>query len=143
MNFARYLKHTFNRKPRGDCFCSMENYFTIETIKNSVKKPLVRKTTIHAINTQLNHYFHQVFISFNYSKISLFLFSLLPMIHWKDVFLEKMLSYWGFIDHRKLFLIFGNLTLISVNTKIFVKTNNKHIEWVNCFEKNSFSSNIN
>ena len=135
MNFARYLKHTFYRIPLGDCFCSTENYFTIETKKNFVKKPLIRKTTIHAKNTQLKHYFHQVFISFNYSKISLFLFSLLPMIHWKDVFLKTMLSHCGFIDYRKLFLILGNLTLILVNTKIFVKTNDKHIEWVNCFEK--------
>ena len=30
---------------------------------------------------KLNDYLHQVFLSFYYSKISLFLFSLLPMIY--------------------------------------------------------------
>ena len=43
-------------------------------------KQLVRKTTTQA-KQKLRHYLHQVFISFYYSKRSLFLFSLLPMIH--------------------------------------------------------------
>ena len=33
-----------------------------------------------------------------------------------------------FIYERKLFLSFDNLTLISVNTKIFLKTNKKGME---------------
>ena len=62
----------------------------IKKIKNTIeKKPLrkekkwkqlVRKTTTHA-EKKLNHYLHQVFISFYYSKVSLFLFPLLPMIY--------------------------------------------------------------
>ena len=44
------------------------------------KKQLVRKTTTQT-KQKLNHYLHQVFISFYYSRMSLFLFSLLPMIH--------------------------------------------------------------
>ena len=44
------------------------------------------------------------------------------------VFLEIMQSYWEFICYRKLFLTLGNLTLISVNTTIFVKANDKGME---------------
>ena len=39
-----------------------------------------------------------------------------------------MQSYWEFICYRKLFLTLGNLTLISVNTIIFVKANDKGME---------------
>ena len=57
---------------------------------------------------KLHYYLHQFFISFYYyySKISLFLFSQLPMIYWKHEFLDAMQSYWGFIDCRKMSLTF-------------------------------------
>ena len=62
-----------------------EKYFTNKIVKNPLRKEkkwkqLVRKTTTHA-KQKLNHYLHQLFISFYYLKISLFLFSLLPMIY--------------------------------------------------------------
>ena len=50
-----------------------------------------------------NFNLHQVFISVYYSKIYLFLFSKLPMVHWKHEFLETMQPHWGFIYYRKLF----------------------------------------
>ena len=57
---------------------------------------------------KLSHYLHEIFISFYYSKSSLFLFSLFPMIYWKHEFFETMQSYWGFFSYyRKLFLTFG------------------------------------
>ena len=131
MNFARHLIHLFYRIPPGDFFCSEKKYFCIKIVKIALKKEktwklLVTKTTIHP-EKKLKHYLHQVFISF-YVKISLFHFSLLPMIHWKHVLLETMQSHWQFIYYRKLLLSFGNLTLISVSTGMVVKTNNKHME---------------
>ena len=106
-NFARYLRHF-----QATASVATEKYFTNKIVKSPLKKnwkQLVRKTTTYAGKK------HEVFISFYYSKISLFLFSLLPMIHWNHVFLETMQSHWGFIYLRKLFFTFGNLTLISVN----------------------------
>ena len=41
-------------------------------------------------------------MSFYYTKISLFLFSLIPMIYWKYQFLKTVESHWGFIYYRKL-----------------------------------------
>ena len=84
MNFARYLRRTFYKTPPGDYFCSTEKYFTNKINKNPLRKEkkwkqLVRRTTIHA-KQKFNHHLHQVFISFYCSKISLFFFSLLPMI---------------------------------------------------------------
>ena len=111
MNFARYLKQLFPRIPQKNCFCSTEKYFAnkiekIPMIKAKKWKQFVRKTTTHA-KQKLNHYLHQVFISFYYSKISLFLFCLLPLIYWKHQFSETMQCHWGFIYYRKLFLTFG------------------------------------
>ena len=81
--------------------------------KRKKLKQLVRKTTAHA-KQKLNHYLHEVFILFYYSKISLLFFSLFPpyieTLHsddWKHEFLETMQSHWGFIYYRKLFLTFG------------------------------------
>ena len=37
--------------------------------------------------------------------------------------------------YRKLFLPFGNLTLISVNTKIFMETHDEPMEQERCFGK--------
>ena len=45
--------------------------------KRKKLKQLVRKTTAHA-KQKLNHYLHEVFILFYYSKISLLFFSLFP-----------------------------------------------------------------
>ena len=42
-------------------------------------------------------------------------------------FKKTMQSNWGFVYYRKLFLIFSNLTLVSVTTRIFVRTNNKRM----------------
>ena len=79
MNFGKYLRQLFYRTPPGNCFCPTEKYFTNKIVKNPLRKEkkwkqLVRKTTTRA---KLNHYLHQVFIS--YSTISL-IFSQLPMI---------------------------------------------------------------
>ena len=40
MNFARYLRHLFDRPPPGDCFCSNGKYFTNKRVKNPLKKKL-------------------------------------------------------------------------------------------------------
>ena len=97
MNFARYLRHPFYRTPPGDYFCSTEKIFINKIVKKPLRKgkkwQLVRKTTTQA-KQKLNHYLHQVFISFYYSKMYLFLFSLLSMIHRKHEFLETMQSDW-------------------------------------------------
>ena len=71
-----------------------------------------KKTASKNNNTgrkKLNHYLHQFFISFYYSKISFFLLSLLPMTHWKRKFLETMQSHQEFVSYKNLFLIFSNL----------------------------------
>ena len=54
-------------------------------------KLLVRKTTEHA-GTKQKNYLHRLFIFFYCSKIDLFLFSLLPVIHWKHVCLETIMQ---------------------------------------------------
>ena len=41
-------------------------------------------------------------------------------------------------DYLKLLLTFGNLTLISLNARIFVISNNKRMEQANCFAKNIY-----
>ena len=85
--FGKIHKTPFYRTPPSDCFCSTEKYFATK-IKFSFSlwkkkkncKQLVRKTMTYA-EKKLKHYLHEVFIFFYYSKISLFLFSLLLMIH--------------------------------------------------------------
>ena len=57
----------------------------LEKVKNPLRKGkkwkhLLRKTTAKA-KQKLSHYLHQVFISYYYSKMSLFLFSLVPVVH--------------------------------------------------------------
>ena len=84
MNCAVYLRHHIYRTPPGDCFCYMENH----SDNNIVKNPLRKKKWKQQL--KLHHFLHQVFISFYYFKISLFLFSLLPVIYWKHEFLETM-----------------------------------------------------
>ena len=51
-------------------------------------------------------------------------------------FLQKQLTYLSRFKGN-LFLIFGNLTLVSANTKISVNTDNKRMnkKIVNCLEK--------
>ena len=105
-NFARYLRYF-----QATASNPTEKYFTNKIVKSPLKKywkQLVRKTTTYAEKK------HEVFISFYYSKISSFLFSLCSMINWNHVFLETMQSHWGFNCLGKLLLTFGNLTLISV-----------------------------
>ena len=115
MNSKRYLRHLFHRTPPGDSFCSTEKYFTNTIVKSPLKKEkkkwkqLVRKTTTHAEKTWTLQ-------KFRYSSFLCF-----PWYNWKHVFLETMQSHWGFIYKRKLFLTFSKLTLILVNTRIFVK----------------------
>ena len=60
MNFARYLRHLFDRTPPCDSFCSTEKYFTNKVAKNPLSKEkkmktLVRKTTSYA-KQKLTHY---------------------------------------------------------------------------------------
>ena len=51
------------------------------------------------------------------------------------MFLETMQSHWGFICLRRLFLTFGNLTSISIDTRTFeITINKKRREDENCFE---------
>ena len=77
-----------------------KKYFINKIVKNPLRKKrnkwkqLVRKTTTQT-KQKLNHYLHQVFISFYYSRMSLFIFSLLPMIYWKHEFSEAMQSHSG------------------------------------------------
>ena len=46
-----------------------------------------------------------------------------------------MQSHWGFICSSRLFLTFANLTLLLINTRTFVKTNNKCKKYENSFEQ--------
>ena len=69
-------------------------------------------------------------------KNPLLLFSLFPIkIRRKHVFLKTILSHRGFFCSRRLFLTFGNLTSNLINTRTFVKTNNKCKKHENCFEE--------
>ena len=84
-----------------------------------LKSPLlVQKTTTHPEENLNTTYMKSI-------KNFLFLFYLLLMIHRKHVFSETIQLLRGFIYYRKLCFTFGNLNLISVNTAIFVKINNK------------------
>ena len=86
-----------------------KKYFINEIVKNPLKKrgrmgewkQLVRKTTIQAKKTSSlsASSLHIVY----YSKMSLFLFSLIPMIYWKHEFLEIMKSHWGLSAIRNYF----------------------------------------
>ena len=83
--FCELLKTTFlqNTSRRLLLFYG-KKYFINIIVKNPLRKgkkwkQLVRKTTTQA-KQKLHHYSHQVFIFFYYSKMLLFLFSLLPMI---------------------------------------------------------------
>ena len=86
VSFATYLNTFFTEHlPTTTSFLRNQNFIN-EIVKSPLRnrkkwKQLVRKTTTQA-KQKLRHYLHQVFISFYYSKRSLFLFSLLPMIHW-------------------------------------------------------------
>ena len=52
--------------------------------------------------------------TFSYSRKNYLLFFSVPMkICWKHVFFETMQSHSGFICSRRLFLTFGNLTVIK------------------------------
>ena len=98
--FCELLKTTFlqNTSRRLLLFYG-KKYFINIIVKNPLRKgkkwkQLVRKTTTQA-KQKLHHYSHQVFVFFYYSKMLLFLFSLLPMIWWKHEFLETMQYHWG------------------------------------------------
>ena len=80
---------------------NLQKYFTNKLQKNIWKKAKIGKKNNGTRRKTLKHYMTQVFISVYYSKISFFLFLLLPMIYLKLVFLEKMQSHWRFIYYRK------------------------------------------
>ena len=70
MNFARYLRHLFDRTPPCHCFCSTETCFTNKIAKNPLSKEkkmeaLVRKTTSHA-KQKRNHYLHYYLLSLHF-----------------------------------------------------------------------------
>ena len=72
----------------------MKKYFTNKIVKNPLRKEekwkhFVRKTMTRA-EQKLNHNLYQIFLSFYYAKISLFLFSYDIM---KTEFLETMQSH--------------------------------------------------
>ena len=112
----------------------MENFIFCAEIGNSLYENNVTRRKKNLNTTYIKSSYR-----FTILHIPLFLFSLLPIIHWKHVFLETMQSHWRFIYYRKLFLTFGNLTLISVKTRTLWKqllnTQNRKIE--------SFSSIMN
>ena len=79
MNLARYLRQLFYRTPPGNCFCSTEKYFTNKIVESLLKK---RKNIGNYWQVKQRHtqkkdvsLLVSSFISFHYSKISLFLFS--------------------------------------------------------------------
>ena len=69
--------------------------------------------------------------SYPFSKIFFFLFSLLQRMKAR-VFRKNAISLM-ISCCRKLFLPFGSLTLILVNTKIFMETHDKPMEQERCF----------
>ena len=111
MNSKRYLRHLFHRTPPGDSFCSTEKYFTNTIVKSPLKK---EKKNGNSWWEKQRH--TQKRLELRYSSFLCF-----PWYNWKHVFLETMQSHWGFIYKGKLFLTFSKLTLILVNTRIFVK----------------------
>ena len=130
MNFARYLRQRFYKTPSGGSFCFTGKYFTNKLEKTLWKKKywklLVRKTATH-VEKDLITTCLKSSCPFTIRK-SFYCTSLLSMMLRKDVVLETMRSHWGFIYNRKLFLTYGNMTLIPGNTRIFVGINNKSME---------------
>ena len=119
MKFARYLSNPFCRTHLGDCFCSTEKYVMspLKKKKNETAGKRNIETRKKKTETQLTSNLH-----------ILLMFKNFPISHFFDshdtskyAFLETMQPHWGLINYRKLFLIFGNLTLVSFNIRIFVK----------------------
>ena len=121
VNFARYLRCLFYRTFPSNCICSTEIYFTNKIVKSILKiekknqqKQLVRKTTAHA-GKKLN----TTYIKYSYTfTIQKFFIPLFIATH--NALKARMQFHWGYIYYRRLFLTLGNLTLISVNARIFV-----------------------
>ena len=120
MKFERYLSNSFYRTNLGECLCSTEKY-VISPLKKKKKKETAGKRNIETrkkkTETQLTSNLHILLIFRNF-PISLFSDSHDTS---KYAFLETTQPHWGLIYYRKLFLIFGNLTLVSFNIRIFVK----------------------
>ena len=76
---------------------------------------------------KFKHYLYQVFVPFIAQEFPYSSFLCFPQ-YIENTFLEIIQSHRGFIYYGKLFLNFGNLTLISVNTRTFVKTNSKRMK---------------
>ena len=93
------------------------NEFSEKIKKNETAGKRNIDTSRKKTETQLKSSLH-ILLIFKNVPISLFSDS---MIHRKYAFLETMQPHWGLIYYRKLFLIFGNLTLVSFNIRIFVK----------------------
>ena len=88
MNFARYLKRNTSRRLLlfyEKTFYQKNSKELSQKRKKKKMKTVSKKTTARA-EQKLNHNLYQILISFYYSKISLFLFSLLPMTFWKHSF---------------------------------------------------------
>ena len=87
MSFTRYFRHLLYRSPPVDCFCSKKKYFANKIVNSLLKEEKhAGKKNPTQTEKRLKDYLHQVFISFYFSKVSLFLFPLPPMMHFKHVF---------------------------------------------------------
>ena len=77
--FCEILKTpVFYRTPPGDCFCSTEKIRKRKKNEKTKKMETACKKSSHTDKAKTYYYLHKVFISFYYSKISLFLFPCFP-----------------------------------------------------------------
>ena len=89
------------------------------------------------IKTSERRHWHQIVIFFYYSKIHLFLFSQLIMIHWKHKFLKTMQSHWKLIYYRTIEKYFSP-SVAWLWFKLIQKYLSK--ELINAWNRKSFSS---
>ena len=124
MSFTRYFRHLLYRSPPVDCFCSKKKYFANKIVNSLLKeeKHAGKKDPTTQTEKRLKDYLHQVFLSFYFSKVSLFLFPLPPMMHFKHVFWETTCNLIeDLFTTENYFWTLSNLTFILINVRIFME----------------------
>ena len=79
----------------------------------------MRKTKTHA-KQKLNHYLHQVLLSFSIQKFIYFSFLCSPSYDILKIRLKMTQSHRGFVYYRKLFFTFGLKKTVFINTTVTI-----------------------
>ena len=123
MSFTKYFRHLLYGSPPVDCSRSKEKDFAKKIVNSLLKKEkYAGKKNPTQTEKRLKYYLHQVFISLYFSKVSLFLFPLPPMMHFKHVFWETTCNLIeDLFTTENYFWTLSNLTFILINVRIFME----------------------